>query len=159
MGRDNGFRKGVSMSVSRKPQSNGSNNDIRKALEAVAVPLTHPKGATIFQQGEAPKGVYLVRKGAVRMTIKRDKSEILMRVAHEGALLGLPAVMSEHPYSLTAKVVQACELGFVERDKMIELVRQKPALGLEIVQMLSDEVRSARIAMASSRGKVKAANA
>jgi CRP-like cAMP-binding protein len=148
------------MSASHKPQSSGASSDIRKAIEAMAVSVTCAKGAIVFHQGDEPKGVYLVRKGAVRMTIKADKSEILMRVAHEGSVLGLPAVMSDHAYSLTAKAAQACELGFVERHKVLDLVRRKPVLGLEILQMLSDEVRTARIAMASSRARAaKAAGA
>ncbi len=147
------------MSACRKPHNSGASDNIRRAIEELAVSVTHPKGATIFQQGDAPKGIFLVRKGAVRMTIRGDKSEILMRIAHQGSLLGLPAVMSDHAYSLTAKASQACELGFVERQKVIELVRHKPALGMEIVQMLSDEVRLARIAVASSRGKAARANA
>lgn len=145
------------MSASHK-RSGVSQPDIHKALDALATSVTQPKGVTIFQQGDQPRGVFLVRKGTVRLTIRSGRSEFLMRVAHEGTVLGLPAVMSDHTYSLTAKTAQNCELGFVERKAVIQLVKEKPALGMEILQMLSDEVRNARIAAASSR-KVSAAHA
>ncbi len=127
------------------------NREVQTSLQALASPVVHPRGAVIFEQGELPAGVFVVRKGAVRLTIKSGTAEILMRIAHEGAVLGLPATLSGKPYSLTARAVHACELDFVERKDVVDLVRRDPAIGMQILQMLSDEVRNARVAMASSR--------
>lgn len=146
------------MPAAQKPRSGGATEDIIKALENLAVPVTYPRAALIFEQGEPASGIFLVRKGAVRMTIKSGKTDILMRIAREGSVLGLPATMSGHPYSLTARAMQTSELGFVEREALIAAVRKNPALGLQILQMLSEDVRTARLAMASSR-KTSAAHA
>lgn len=117
--------------------------------------VAQPKNAILFQQGDAPVGVYLVRKGAVRMTVKAGGSEVLMRIAHPGAVIGLPGVLGNKPYSLTAVVTQASELAFVPAEKLIEAVRVNPLLGLQVLQLLSEDVRNARGAIASTRQTVK----
>lgn len=129
--------------------------DVRSVLDNMASPITQPKNAVIFTQGDPAIGVYVIRKGTVRLTVKAGDSEVLMRVAQPGSVLGLPGVLSSKPYSLTAKVVQPCELGFVAAEKLVQLVLESPALGLQVLQLLSEEVRAARGAMANTRQMVK----
>lgn len=131
-------------------------DDVRRVLDTMASPLTQPKNAILFNQGDAPVGVYIIRKGTIRLTVKAGDSEVLMRVAQPGSVLGLPGVLSNKPYSLTARVVQPCDLGFVTAEKLIQLVRENPTLGLQVLQLLSEEVRAARGAMANTRQTVKA---
>lgn len=130
--------------------------DIRGVLDSMASSVTSPRNTMIFAQGDAPVGVYVIRKGSVRLTVKAGDSEILMRIAQPGSVLGLPGVLSNKPYSLTARATQNCELGFVTADKLIQLVRDNPTLGLQVLQLLSEEVRAARGAMANTRQTAKA---
>lgn len=141
------------MSVSDQPIVS---EDVRNVLDGMASPVTYTKNAVIFTQGDAPVGVYVIRKGSVRLTVKAGDSEIVMRVAQPGSVLGLPGVLSNKPYSLTARAVQTCEMGFVQAEKLIQLVRENPVLGLQVLQLLSEEVRAARGAMANTRQIVKA---
>ena len=130
--------------------------DVRNVLDSMASPISSPKNTVIFTQGDAPVGVYVIRKGSVRLTVKAGDSEILMRIAQPGSVLGLPGVLSNKPYSLTARATQNCEMGFVTAERLIELVRQNPTLGLQVLQLLSEEVRAARGAMATTRQVAKA---
>ncbi len=132
-----------------------ASDDIRAVLDTMATPATFPKNVIIFHQGDAPAGVYILRKGAVRMTVSAGDSEVLMRVAQPGSVLGLPGVLSNKPYSLTALTTQPCELGFVKAEDLTRLIRENPALGLQVLQLLSEEVRAARGAIANSRQTVK----
>jgi len=133
-----------------------ASDDIRRVLDTMASPLHFSRNAFIFHQGDEPVGVYIVRKGAVRMTVTAGDSEVLMRVAQAGSVLGLPGVLSNKPYSLTALTVQACEVGFVRAENLTRLIRENPALGLQVLQLLSEEVRAARGAIASTRQTTKA---
>ena len=131
-------------------------DDVRSVLDSMASPVSQPKNSLLFAQGDPPLGIYVIRKGSVRLTVKAGDSEVLMRVAQPGSVLGLPGVLSNKPYSLTARVVQPCDLGFVCAEKLIQLVRENPTLGLQVLQLLSEEVRAARSAMANTRQVVKA---
>ena len=129
--------------------------NVRDVLDSMAAPLTQPKNSIIFAQGDPAVGVYVIRKGSVRMTVKAGDSEIVMRIAQPGSVLGLPGVLSNKPYSLTARAVQACELGSVTAERLVQLVRENPTLGLQVLQLLSEEVRAARGAMSNTRQTVK----
>lgn len=133
-----------------------STDDVRTVLETMGSPLSQPKGAVLFQQGDAPIGVYVIRKGAVRMTVHAGGSEVVMRVAHPGAVIGLPGVLGNKPYSLTAVTLQATDLAFVPAEKLIESIRGNPILGLQVLQLLSEDVRNARGAIANTRQTAKA---
>jgi CRP-like cAMP-binding protein len=89
------------------------------------------------------------------MTVRTGDSEVIMRVAQPGSVLGLPGVLSNKPYSLTARAVQPTELGFIRAEKLVALIRENPALGLQVLQLLSEEVRAARGAIANTRQTVK----
>lgn len=142
------------MSASEQPLI--ASEDVRGVLDTMATRATFPKNAVIFHQGDEPVGVYIVRKGAVRMTVSAGDTEVLMRIAHPGSVLGLPGVLSNKPYSLTAVTVQPCEVGFVKAADLTRLVRDNPMLGLQVLQLLSEEVRAARGAIANTRQTVKA---
>src|SRR5689334_4745456 len=142
----------MTMSVSDQPLVS---EDIRHVLDTMSATITHPKNTVIFTQGEPPKGVYVIRKGNVRLTVKAGDSEVLMRVAQPGSVLGLPGVLSNKPYSLTAVAVQACELGFIKAEELRKLIRENPTIGLQVLQLLSEDVRAARGAIANTRQTVK----
>ena len=142
------------MSVTEQPLI--ASDDVRGVLDTMATTVSHSKNATIFSQGDAPVGVFIVRKGSVRMSVRAGDAEVMMRTAQAGSVLGLPGVLSNKPYSLTARAVQPCELGFVKAEDLIKLVRENPALGLQVLQLLSEEVRAARGAIANTRQAVKA---
>lgn len=137
-------------------QQSPATDDVRSVLETLGSAVAQPKNVVLFQQGDAPVGVYLVRKGAVRMTVKAGGSEVLMRIAHPGSVIGLPGVLGNKPYSLTAITMQATELAFVPAEKLVNAVRGNPLLGLQVLQLLSEDVRNARGAIASTRQAVRA---
>lgn len=143
------------MHETEQPLAQTAATEIGRVLDELATPATYPKNSVIFTQGSEPTGVYVVRKGSVRMTVNAGGSEVLMRVAQPGSVLGLPGVLSNKPYSLTALAVQACELGFIKAEELRRLIRDNPAIGLQVLQLLSEDVRAARGAIANTRQTVK----
>jgi CRP-like cAMP-binding protein len=58
-----------------------SNESVRDVLDRMASPVSFPNNSVVFSQGDAPVGVYVVRKGAVRMTVKAGESDLLLSIA------------------------------------------------------------------------------
>ena len=113
--------------------------------------MTEPKGAVLFRRGEPSIGVFLVRKGSVSLRLESEEGETIWdRTAARDAIVGLPATLSGGRYSLTALTLEESELAFVDRQAMIELVRSNPAIGLEIVHALGEEVVQMREILAST---------
>jgi CRP-like cAMP-binding protein len=64
-----------------------------------------------------------------------------------GSLLGLPGLIGNMSYTLTAIGHKDAELSYVTRDDFITLIRTNPHLSLKVLEVLAAEVRSARQAI------------
>jgi CRP-like cAMP-binding protein len=60
--------------------------------------------------------------------------------------MGLPGLVGNNPYSLTAEAKKGAEVSFVARDEFSRLMLTEPSLAMMILRVLAAEVRSARIA-------------
>jgi CRP-like cAMP-binding protein len=67
--------------------------------------------------------------------------------AQSGSLLGLPAVVANEPYTLTAIAREGSEVKFVTHDDYEDITRAQPSLALMVLQVLAHEVRAARQAL------------
>jgi CRP-like cAMP-binding protein len=61
--------------------------------------------------------------------------------------LGLPALVANEPYTLTATAEKNAELGFVAKEDFNSLMLSDPSLALRVLRVLAAEVRTARHAI------------
>jgi CRP-like cAMP-binding protein len=64
-----------------------------------------------------------------------------------GSLLGLPGLVGNQPYTLTALAHPGAQLSFVTRENFNALMQHNPLMSLKVLQVLAAEVRSARNAI------------
>jgi CRP-like cAMP-binding protein len=122
--------------------------DLIQALDEHAVPLTCAEERLLFRQGDSPEGLYILKHGAasLQMTAPDGHSLISMQAA-PGSLLGLPGVIGNKPYTLTAIAAPGARLGYISRADFTTLMQTHPLLSLKILQVLAAEVSSARRAL------------
>jgi CRP-like cAMP-binding protein len=72
---------------------------------------------------------------------------VLSVAAKDGSLLGLPGLISNQPYSLTAVARAGARVSFLGRSEFTTLMESNPPLAFKILQVLAAEVRSARNAL------------
>lgn len=117
-------------------------------LEKRATPVCCEDSRILFRQGEAPVGLYILRKGEAMLNMTSGGGEGVMCLhAGPGSLLGLPGVLGNMPYTLTASAQAGAELSFISREAFSELLIAEPHLSLKLLQVLAAEVRSARQSM------------
>jgi len=119
--------------------------DLESALHGISRNVTKTKGSTLFRLGDEPIGLFLVRKGKVRLAI--DGTSIGSRTLGCGSVLGLPATLNRKPYSMTATALEECELDFVDCDAVLKLFRENCVLCFQALQLLSEEVFAMRKAI------------
>jgi CRP-like cAMP-binding protein len=118
-----------------------------QALKERSRPVDCSESRVLFCQGDEPVGLYIVRTGSVEMTMRSaDGDPVLLMSAEPNSLLGLPAVVSNSPYSLSAKAKPGAEVSFVPRDEFSKMMLTEPGLAVLILKVLAAEVRTARIA-------------
>ncbi|HEV2214858.1 MAG TPA: cyclic nucleotide-binding domain-containing protein [Terracidiphilus sp.] len=122
--------------------------ELMNALDAFATPMECSKGTVLFTQGEPPEGLYILQAGAVELAMTAPNGREIFRVTvSAGAVLGLPALIGNQPYSLTATATENARVTFVPREKFYRLMAENPALSLSILRVLAAEVRTARFAI------------
>ena len=101
----------------------------------------------LFRQGDSPKSVYLVRSGEVELTIPISAHRTYAFCAKAGLLIGLPAVVSNQPYTMTAMAKEGSESAEMSAAEFRKMIQTDPALFLSVLQILAAETRSARMAI------------
>jgi CRP-like cAMP-binding protein len=109
------------------------------------------EGRVLFRQGEVPTGLYVLQSGEA--TLMRETSSgraIICLQAGSGSLLGLPGIVANEPYTLTAVARKGSEVRFVTRSDFENLLQMEPSLNSKVLQVLAAEIRSARQAFSDA---------
>lgn len=121
--------------------------ELVKELEMRAAPVDCCSRRILFEQGDPSVGLYTVHSGTVTMSMSAEGQTILEVDTGAGALLGLPGLVGNQPYSMTAVAQPGAKVFFVSRESFTELMTANPSLSLRILQVLAAEVRTARRAL------------
>jgi CRP-like cAMP-binding protein len=70
-----------------------------------------------------------------------------------GALLGLPALIGDKPFTMTAVAKAGARVCFITRNTFSALMLSDPLLSLMILRVMAAELRSARIAITERGGR------
>jgi CRP/FNR family transcriptional regulator len=118
------------------------------ALKERSHPVSCREGRILFSQGDSPVGLHIVESGEAALTMTSESGRVVMCLhAGAGSILGLPAIIGNVPYSLTAMAGKGSEVRFVTRDRFEDVIRVEPSLYPFVLQILASEVRSARLAI------------
>jgi len=113
-------------------------------LEKIKYASAYPQGAVLFVEGQAPRGIYIVCSGRVKLsTTSRDGKTLILRIANPGEVLGLHATVSGKPYELTAETLQPCQLDFARRDDFLRFLQNHGDACLHAAQHLSHNCQNA----------------
>jgi CRP-like cAMP-binding protein len=122
--------------------------ELIQALKKRSTAIDCKEDRTLFRQGEDAKGLYILDSGEADLIMTSATGQVIASVqASAGSLLGLPGLVGNEPYSLTAHVHGGAKLSYVVRDDFTALMQAEPLLSLKILQVLAAEVRSARRAL------------
>jgi CRP-like cAMP-binding protein len=114
-------------------------------LDRVASRVFLRKGTPLFHCGDPLSGVFVVRIGAITMSIDGGTA-YPPRTLGPGEIAGLPAAFTGH-YSLSARVTEDAELGFIPGPKVTELLECSPRLCMLAIRAISEEITRARSAL------------
>jgi CRP-like cAMP-binding protein len=136
--------------VKLDPSAFVADPELIQALEKHSTAISCDADRVLFNQGDHPQGLFILDHGETTITMASPTGEQLMSIqAHAGSLLGLPGLIGDEPYTLTAIARNGARLSFVPRDEFTSLMRAYPPLALKMLQVLGAELRSARRALAN----------
>jgi CRP/FNR family transcriptional regulator len=115
-----------------------------QSLNDVSHQSNLPAGAILFVQGQAPRGMFILCSGKVHLsTTSREGKILILKTAAPGDALGLSATILGTGYELTAETASSCELTFVERKHVAELMQTDTDFALCAAQAVSRDYQLA----------------
>jgi len=129
--------------VPSQPTPRKLSPDLLQALHGIRSVRRVPKGATLFQQGSAVTGVYVVESGEVRVLLPAPQSQKqLLEVVGPGTMLGLSESMSGEKYRITAEAGEQTTVGFIPREEFLEFLREHGDFCMQVVRLLSEDLHA-----------------
>ena len=101
----------------------------------------HGRGTVLFAEGEAARGVYILRTGRAAVSVSSSEGRVItLRMAQAGDVLGLNAVLCGVTYDVTVKTLEPCRTDFVPRAQLFELIGTTQAGAQAVLKILSHEL-------------------
>jgi len=98
----------------------------------------YPKSAVLFIEGQRPRGVFVLCTGKVKLSTSSSEGKtIITKISEPGDVLGLNATISNHPYEVTAEMIEPGQANFIPRDSLLQFLREHGEVALRIAEQLS----------------------
>ncbi len=115
-----------------------------KAFDEIKLLASYPRGALLFAEGRPVRGIFLLCDGRAKLSICAENGKRLtLRIAGPGEVLGLGAVLSNTAYEITAELLDSARVVFVRRKELLKFLREHPAVSLQVVHLLSQDLHGA----------------
>lgn len=115
-----------------------------EAFERIKFTSSYPAGAVLFVEGQVPRGVYMLCKGRIKLTMASpDGKTVIVRIAEPGELLGLDSAVSGVLHEVTAETLQPSQIDFIRRDDFSKLMREHQEVAVNAMQQFSNYYRGA----------------
>ena len=118
--------------------------DALQAFESIKYATAYPKGAVLFVEGQSPRGIFVLCKGRVRLSIcSTEGKTLILQISEPGEVLGLSATVSGKPYELTAETTVPCQVNFVKREDFLRFLKEHSDACFRVAEQLSAKYNSA----------------
>ena len=117
---------------------------VMEAFQPLKFTVAYPAGATLFVEGQACRGIYILCKGRVKLSAtSREGHTLIFKIAQPGEVLGLNATVAKIPHETTAETGQPCQLNFVKRDDFLKFLTEHGDACMHAAIHLSRECQQA----------------
>jgi len=115
-----------------------------QTLENIKYATAYPQGAVLFVEGQMPRGIYVLCKGTVKLSINSPNGRtMIVKLAEPGDVLGLSATISGKPYEVTAETIDPCQVNFVKRDDFLHFLKDDVEACIKVAEQLSEKYHNA----------------
>ena len=115
-----------------------------QAFENIKYATAYPQGAVLFVEGQLPRGIFVLCKGSVKLSINSPNGRtVIVKLAEPGEVLGLSATISGKPYEVTAETIDPTQVNFVKRDDFLRFLKDDVEACFKVAEQLSEKYHNA----------------
>lgn len=119
-------------------------------LNEIKSTAVYPKSAVLFIEGQQPRGVFVLCSGKVKLfTSSTEGKTLITKLSSPGDVLGMNAAISNHPYEVTAEMIEPGQANFIPREALLHFLKENGEVALRVAEQLSrnyytayDEIRT-----------------
>jgi CRP/FNR family cyclic AMP-dependent transcriptional regulator len=116
---------------------------LAQSLQNATLTNSYPAGAILFAEGEPPRGIFIVRRGRVKLSVcARDGRTLILRLAGPGEAMGVASTIAGRDYEVTAETQEFSEISFLRRSDLLQHMRTHGELALWVTQQISHDYNS-----------------
>ena len=113
-------------------------------LNEIKSTAVYPKGAVLFIEGQQPRGVFVLCAGKAKLSTSSGEGKTLItKISDAGDVLGLNATISNHPYEVSAEMIEPGQANFIPRDALLRFLADHGEVALRVAQQLSSNYYTA----------------
>jgi CRP/FNR family cyclic AMP-dependent transcriptional regulator len=113
-------------------------------FENIKYATAYPQGAVLFVEGQMPRGIFVLCRGSVKLSINSPNGRtMIVKLAEPGEVLGLSASISGKPYEVTAETIDPCQVNFVKRDDFLRFLKDDVEACFKVAEQLSEKYHNA----------------
>ena len=113
---------------------------VTHSLETVTLSNHYPTGTVFFTEGQTARGVYIVQRGRVKLSVcGSDGRTLILRIVEAGEALGVASTIGNREYEATAEAQEPCEISFIRQSDVLRLMRVHGEFALWITLHLSHD--------------------
>jgi CRP/FNR family cyclic AMP-dependent transcriptional regulator len=113
-------------------------------FEAIRFSASYPTGATLFQEGEQTRGVFVLCSGKVKLTMSSSGGKtLILRLSKPGEMLGLIAAISNGKYEAKAETLEPSRVVFVRQEDFTRFIARRPEVYQSLLRQSSQQYAAA----------------
>jgi CRP/FNR family transcriptional regulator len=113
-------------------------------LNDIKSTAVYPKSAMLFIEGQQPRGVFVLCTGKAKLSTSSSEGKtIITKISEAGDVLGLNAAISNHPYEVTAEMIEPGQANFITRDALLHFLREYGEVAVRVAEQLSSNYYTA----------------
>jgi CRP/FNR family transcriptional regulator len=117
---------------------------VLRSVDVASHHIILPSGAILFVEGQTPRGIYILCSGKVKLyTTSKEGKVLILKQSEAGEVLGLSAAVSGMNYEMTAETATPCQLNYVSRTDLMNLLQCESEVGVHAAQWLSRDFQAA----------------
>ena len=115
-----------------------------QTFENIKYATAYPQGAVLFVEGQLPRGIFVLCKGSVKLSINSPSGRtMIVKLAEPGEVLGLSATISGKAYEVTAETIDPCQVNFVKREDFLNFLKEDVGACFKVAEQLSEKYHNA----------------
>lgn len=116
----------------------------RAFLEANSIQMEYRRGNLLFREGDECSAVFVICSGKVKVSAASSQGRsFTLRIAGEGDVLGMGAVLQDKEYEVTAEAIEPCQVRVLRAKFFKQMLQQYADVGIGVARALADDYRAA----------------